>query len=100
MAACIKVKDRTVKAVSIPNLGTYLWKKLLLGAMPGKYVVSKKSHAKFDKTVSKSTVGQKYYYPPVLCLFESMHLMVYAGYFFTMLSLLSTVMCHRRKSSM
>ena len=98
MAALINEKDRTVKAVSIPNLGTYFGKNTFTGAMPGMNAVAKMYHAKFDKTVAKSYDGQMNYYPPVTLLFWTMHLMVYAGYFFTMFALFATIMLHRRKS--
>ncbi|MFR7699833.1 MAG: cytochrome ubiquinol oxidase subunit I, partial [Lacticaseibacillus paracasei] len=37
--------------------------------------------------------------PPVTLLFWTMHLMVYAGYFFTMFALFATIMLHRRQSA-
>ncbi len=52
MAALINEKDRTVKAVSIPNLGTYFGK-IFTGAMPGMNVVAGVYHAKLDKTVAE-----------------------------------------------
>ncbi|WP_416353587.1 cytochrome ubiquinol oxidase subunit I [Agrilactobacillus fermenti] len=95
-AALINEKNRTVKSIDIPKMGSYFAGGQFTGMVPGMNTIAKAYHAKFDAKIAKSYDGQMQYYPPVHLLYWTLRWMVYAGYFFIIFTMLATIMLHRK----
>lgn len=97
LVAWVDEKTQTVYGIEIPGLGSYFGGGKFTGEQEGMNEIAEAYHQEYDETVTASYEGNMDYYPPVALLFWALHIMVLIGYYYAIVSVMATILLHRKK---